>query len=157
MRSMKTSGGLTRGRGMTGSQRLMWLLSMPACTEVNRPMLELTGVSYSTGEQNKDMIKARQERDWKDSQTLLNYLHERNTFTFDVSLQSISNGVHASTTVNVDAAKDVGDTILASMKEVSAAEYTFTRKNQAVMLDTKSEVKIEGVAVHIDPQLLSSN
>ena len=41
----------------------MWFLSMPAFTEVNRSMLELTGVSYSTGEQNKDMIKAKQEHD----------------------------------------------------------------------------------------------
>ncbi len=129
---------------------------MPACTEVNRSMLELTGVSYSTGEQNKDMIKAKQEHDWKDTQTLLNNLHERNTFTFDVNLPSISNRVHASTTVNVDAAKDVSDAILASMQVVSAAEYTFTRNNQAVMLDTESEVKIKGVAVDIDPQLLSS-
>ena len=86
MRSMKTSGGLTRGRGMTEQQRLIWLLSMPACAEVNKSMLELTGVSYSTGEQNKDMTKTRQEHDWKDTQTLLKYLHERNPFTFDVSL-----------------------------------------------------------------------
>ena len=41
----------------------------------------------------------RQERDWKDTQTLLKYLHERNPFTFAVSLQSISTGVHASTTM----------------------------------------------------------
>ena len=115
-------------------------------------MLELTGVSYSTGEQNKDMTKARQERDWKDTQTLFNYLHERNTFTFYVSLQSISTGVHASTTINVDAAKDVGDAILASMEGVSAAEYIFKRKNQAITLNTKCEVKIDGVAVQIDPQ-----
>ena len=31
MRSMKTSGGLARGRGMTEQQRLIWLLSMPVC------------------------------------------------------------------------------------------------------------------------------
>ena len=31
MRSMKTSGGLARGRGMTQQQRLIWLLSMPVC------------------------------------------------------------------------------------------------------------------------------
>ena len=34
-----------------------WSLAMPAC-EVNRAMQELTGVSYNTGEQNKDMTKA---------------------------------------------------------------------------------------------------
>ena len=40
MRSMKTNGGLTRGRGMTEQQRLI-SLSMPACGEVNRAMQEL--------------------------------------------------------------------------------------------------------------------
>ena len=41
-------------------QRLSWLLSMPACAQVNQAMQELTGVNYNTGEQNKDMSKARQ-------------------------------------------------------------------------------------------------
>ena len=35
MRSLKTTGGLTRGRGMTETQRLVWLLSSKACSEVN--------------------------------------------------------------------------------------------------------------------------
>ena len=59
MRSMKTSGGLTRGRGMTEQQRSTWLMSMPVCAEVNRVILELTRISYDTGEQNKNMTKAR--------------------------------------------------------------------------------------------------
>ena len=60
MRSMKTSGGLTRGRGLTEQQGLLCrLLSMPACVDVNQAMQELTGVNYNIGEQNKDMSKAR--------------------------------------------------------------------------------------------------
>jgi len=38
MRRLRTNGGLTRGRGMTEKQqkqRLIWLLSMPACVETN--------------------------------------------------------------------------------------------------------------------------
>jgi len=35
MRSVKTCSGLTRGRGMSESQRLNWLLSTPACADVN--------------------------------------------------------------------------------------------------------------------------
>ncbi len=150
---MKTSGGLTRGRGMTEQQQLIWL-PMPACAEINRVMLELTGVSYSTSEQNKDMTKARQDRDWKDTQTLLKYLHERNPFTSEDHRHSISTGVHASSSVNVDTAKDMGNTILASMEGISAADYTFKRKNQVVTLDTKCVVRIDGAAVQIDPQLL---
>ena len=50
MRSLKTNGGLTRGRGMTEQQRVIWLLSMPACAEVNRAMQELTSVKYDASE-----------------------------------------------------------------------------------------------------------
>ena len=35
MRSIKTNGGLTRGTGMGENERLVWLLSMSACAEVN--------------------------------------------------------------------------------------------------------------------------
>ena len=56
---------------MAERQRVIWLLSMPACAEMNRAMLELKGVSYSTGEQTKDMMKSRKARDMKDTRTLL--------------------------------------------------------------------------------------
>ena len=80
MRSMKTSGSLTRGRDMTEQQWLIWLLSMPVCAEINHAMLDLTGVSYSTGEQNKDISESRKNRDMKDTKTLLNALAEQNPF-----------------------------------------------------------------------------
>ncbi len=43
---------------MTEQQRLIWLFSMPACAEMNKTMQELTGVSFNSGEQNKDLTKA---------------------------------------------------------------------------------------------------
>ncbi len=154
MRSMKTSGGLTRGRGMTERQRNLWLLSTPACAEVNKAMQELTGVNYNTGEQNKDMTKARQARDWKDTLTVLQHLKERNPFISDPSLCNIATGVHAHSAANVDTAKSVGMAILQSMDGKSAAEYTFKKKDQAITIATKSSVKIGGDEVQIDPQLL---
>ena len=81
MRSMNTSSGLTRGWGMTEQQRVIWSLAMPACAEVKKAMQELTGVSFNSGEQNKDMAQARQAHDWKHTQTLLSYLQDRNPFT----------------------------------------------------------------------------
>ena len=51
MRSLKTSGGLTRGRGLTSSLAVIY-----ACfAETNNIMQELTGVKFNNGEQNKDM------------------------------------------------------------------------------------------------------
>ena len=48
MRSMKTSGGLTRGRGMTDTQRLLLLMANPVCAEVHNAMQQLTGTQYDT-------------------------------------------------------------------------------------------------------------
>ena len=59
---------------MTEQQRLIWLLSMPVCAEMNRAMLGLTGVSYSTGEQHNDISESRKNLDMKDTKTLLNAL-----------------------------------------------------------------------------------
>jgi len=78
MRSLKTSGGLTRGCEMPENQCVLWLLSRPACAEVNLAMQEFTGVNYNTGEQNKDMTAARQARDWNDTLTVLQYLQQWN-------------------------------------------------------------------------------
>ena len=60
MRSMKTSGGLIRGRGMTEAQRLVWLMAHPVCAEINNAMQHLTGVQYNTSEQHKYLTTARQ-------------------------------------------------------------------------------------------------
>ena len=59
MRGMKTSGGLTSGRGMTETQRLVWLMAHPVCAEVNNAMQQLTGVQYSTREQHKYLTTVR--------------------------------------------------------------------------------------------------
>ena len=92
------------------------------------------GVNYNTGEQNKNMTKARQFCDWN-TLTLLQYLQKRNPFSTDSSLQSIATGVHAHSTVYADTALAVGDTILKSMDGKIPAEYTFMRKNHVVTID----------------------
>ena len=54
MRSVKSSGGLTRCQGMGEAQRAEWLLSMPACADINNAMVELTGVGFHTSDQHKE-------------------------------------------------------------------------------------------------------
>ena len=62
--------------------------------------------------------------------------------------------MHAHSTVDFDNAKAVGKVILDDMKGQSVVDYTFRRKNQAITMDIKSSVKIDGNTVQIDPQLL---
>ena len=156
MRSLKTCGGLTRGRGLTEQQRLIWLLSMPACAETNHIMQELTGVQFNSGEQNKDMSKARQTRDMKDTVTILRALATHNPFSLDTdsNLKNIMNGVNADSNVNADTAKIVGEKILSSMNGTLATDYSFKRSAQAVTMASKSSVKIDNDQVQVDPQLL---
>ena len=106
IRSMKTSGGLTRGRGMTEQQCLTWLLAMPACAEVNRAIQELSGAKYSTNEQNKETGKSRQRRDMKDTHTLLLTMSERNPFAESTSLRNIMTGVNMTGDVDVCRTKE---------------------------------------------------
>ena len=56
---MKTTGGLTRGKGMTETQRLVWLMSMPMCADVNNAMQIFISGKYQTSEQHKNMSEAR--------------------------------------------------------------------------------------------------
>ena len=74
MRSVKTHSGLTRGKDMAETQRLLWVMLMPACANMNDAMQKFTGVSYETSDQHKDISKARQVRDVNDTLNLISYL-----------------------------------------------------------------------------------
>ena len=154
MRSLKTQGGLTRGRGMSETQRLIWLLSMPACAEMNCAMQDFTGITYETSDQHIDMSKSRQERDLVDTDKILNFLVSKNPFDSDeVKLRSIASGVTASKSVNVDNAKDIGMNIVNSMIDHNVSDFTFRRKDHAVVLSASS-IEVDGDIIQIDPQLL---
>ena len=154
MRSIKTTGGLTRGHGMTDIQRLVWLLSMPACADVSHSMQEFTGVSCNTCEQHKDATQSRIKRDSEDTYKILNTLSDLDPFGPDPSLRGLVSRLTAHDSVNVDDAKDVGQLILKSMVGKSVTSISFVRKKQAVTLASKAAVKIDDECVQVDPQLI---
>ena len=95
MRSMKASGGLTRGRGMTETKRLVWLMAHPVCAEVNNAIQQPICAQYNTSEQHKDLTTARQVKDMTDLCELLEFLESRNSFSDNCSLRSIATGINA--------------------------------------------------------------
>ena len=154
MRSIKSRGGLTRGRGMDEIQRLIWLLGMPACAQVNFAMQTLTGVCYQTSEQHKEMGQSRKNRDMRDTYRLFNALKLWNLFAPDMSLRGLVNGLTATDSVNVDKAQQVGQNILKSMVGKNIQDFSFQCKQQAVTLGIKTAVKINDDHIQVDPQLL---
>ena len=73
-------------------QMLSWITSLAhwsMSAEINYIMQQLTGVQFNSGEQNKDMSKARQDRDWKDTNTVTGCLLDRNPFSSECTLRNM--------------------------------------------------------------------
>ena len=62
MRSLKSTGGFTRGSWMTEEQRLL-SESIPVISEYNNAMQEFNNLSYITSEQHKVSTEAMIKRD----------------------------------------------------------------------------------------------
>ena len=153
MRSVKTTRGLTRGRGFSETQRLVWLLSTPVTAEINNAMQGLTGVEYVTNEQHKEATAARIRRDMDDVTKLIEFLERRNPFTKNLELRNIATGVTAMSHINVEKAYSIGEQILKQMTGKTVKDHTFKMKEQAQTMDSKV-IECGQDKVHIDPQLL---
>ena len=121
---------------------------------MNVAIQTLTGVRYESSKQHKELGKARQTRDMRDTFKLLAMLKQWDPFAPDPALRGLVSGITANKDVNVDIAEQVGNNIILTMIGVNVLEYTFKRKSQAVTLGSQTAVMIQGEAVQVDPQLL---
>jgi hypothetical protein len=137
MGSIKSVGGLTQGRGFDENISLTLLMSTPLCAEVYNAIHEVTGHLVSTSECHKGRMKAKMLRDNKDLQVIIDYFTERKPFTNLPELRSLSSGIIADASVNVETARPVGEAIIASMEGVSVADYKFSKKDQVRTLVTR--------------------
>ena len=92
-------------------------------------------------------------RDMKDTFTVLTTLSQRNPFASDPNLKNIMNGVNTNNSVNVGNSKVIGETVLWSMTDKHAADYTLKQNEQAVTLASKSTVGVDKEVVQVDPRL----
>ena len=151
MRSLKTTAGLTRGRGFDEIQRLVWLLSRPVCAEINLAKQEFTFVTFSTSEQHRDLRPAWQERDTQDTNKLIAAISPRIPFSGKSSLRCLNTGVCAEESVNADQALQDGNQILNGLYGCDVQDYVFKKRNQAITMEQKGKGREK---ICIDPQLL---
>ena len=69
MRSIKTTGGLTRGHTMSESQQTQWLLARLACADINNTMQQFTDTKFYTSDQHEEDAQTRKSRDEEDIST----------------------------------------------------------------------------------------
>ena len=129
MRSLKGTGGLTHGSGMTEEQRSLWTMCVPITSEYNNAMQNFNALSYTTSEQHKESSESRIKRDYSDSTKIFSKLLASTPFSSDPSLRNIINGVVAKKDVNVHDFKSVGDKILGNMKDQPVFSFSFKRKS----------------------------
>lgn len=156
MRSLKISGGLTRGHGMDDTKRTTWLYSLPARAELNSALQDLTNLKTETSEQHKECGKSRLIRDNKDIDCIYNFLKERNPFAAATpnEFRNIADGIISTSKANVDRAEEIGIKIMQSLENKNVFEHSFERCKLVVRMSSKNELLIDGEMVTIDPDTL---
>lgn len=152
MRSLKISGGPTRGRGMDETKLSLWVHSLPARAELNNAIQDLTNLKTETSEQHKECGKSRLVRDNKDIDYVYNFLKERNPFSG--ALRNIADGIVSTSKANVDKAEEIGFKILQSLENKNMFEHSFERCKKVVQMSSKNELLVDGEIVIIDPDTL---
>ena len=89
MRSLKTTGGLTRGSGFSDITRSIWLLSNPVCSKYRIKLEENLKIEFSSSEQHKTCMKSRIERDHIDTVKVYEALQKSFPFNGSVNLINI--------------------------------------------------------------------
>ena len=103
-----------------------------------RTMSSSLSVVVCSSDQHKDVTKARQLRDVRDTLDLINFLRERDPFVQNNALINIANGMTAESIINVDRAKQIGENILESMVDNMVEEFTFRKANEVVTMSSRS-------------------
>ena len=142
MRSLKTSGGLTRGKGFEEYQRTLWLLSSPVYGEVSALMKALQCLNEPENTKHKESPLARQNKDHKDQRRFVNFIQTRNRIdTARSSLVSIVTGKETSCSVNADSAREIGEDILPRMTSTLVDQLAFKKQDKVKTMMSSSDVK----------------
>jgi hypothetical protein len=138
MKALKSRGGLTHGRGMTESVRLLWVRSMHKCASIHNAISLLTGAEHNSSDyKHVDLSDARSVRDYEDTLLILGWFEIHNPMQVsDARLMSLATGVFASddSGVNCDSADEVGKSIMQKMNDAVVIDVTLHKADQVKTL-----------------------
>lgn len=155
MRSIKTQGGLTHGRGISDSVVAKFILTMIVLIEVCNVMEEFCNVSYAASEQHVDARESRITRDVEDVKKISSFFEIHNPFPDTKHIMSIYSGIIGGNSINCHNAYDIGKKAAESIIGNDFGSVKIQRKKKVVSLKTVgSSIKINGEKIAIDPLLL---
>ena len=158
MRSIKSRGGLTRGRGVTESVRLQWVYSMHKCAGVHDALTTATSLRHRTSEQHVELGTSRSKRDCEDLKKIQNWFDQYEPFNqYQPKLCSLSTGLTAADddNVNCDQTEQVGCQIHKQLNMVPVANAAIKRSDQVRTLDhLRPGILVDKKKIHINPTQL---
>ena len=160
MRSIKSTGGLTRGRGFQENVRHLWVNSISYTAAVHEAMTSLSGVQVGTSEQHLEMGTTRRLQDYDDCITFLTWFESRNPFNMESNdLHSLSTGVvsvKGVDKVNCEDAEAIGALIHGMLDNVNLTKAKIKKKDQLSSLDSLTKmVRVgEQSSVCVNPTVL---
>ena len=153
MRSIKSTGGLTRGSGMTEHQRTLWTMSSHVSSTYNDAMQSFTHQTFTTSEQHKETTVSRMKRDHADPKTVIEKLQEFSPFSEEASLRNIITGVNANKDINVHNIITIGKEIVGKMEGQEIFSFSYKRKMKVKTMASARAIEVTEDRA-IDPALL---
>jgi hypothetical protein len=158
MRSLKSRGGLTRGRGTHDTVRNLWLKSMAECARVSAAVATVIGLNQGCSE-SVEVGKSRIARDNADLRKLVDFLTVNSPFRFVDSSRIVSllNGVSAGPDdgVTCDIADEVGLRIQESWNDVTYGSVTLHKTSRVKTLANMHNLfKVDDESSEIDANSL---
>ena len=137
MRTLKSTGGLTRGSGMSEHQRAVWTMSAPVPSAYNYAMQEFCETVHTTSYQHK------MARDKEDLAQLAAKLDQQSPFSDEVALRNIITGINADTSVNVQNLFIVDKDAVTNMEGQAVFSYSHKRTNAVKTLASTRAVTVD--------------
>ena len=132
MRSLKSRGGLSHGRGLTESVCLTWIHTMHSCADIHGAMTQVTQLKHTSATQHKEMGATTAKRDVTDLSKIQAWFDEKDPFSIaDGRLCCLSTGLTAEEGdgINCDEAEEVGDCIQKGMDGVVFVDVGLKKSN----------------------------
>ncbi|KAF4531641.1 hypothetical protein B566_EDAN006572 [Ephemera danica] len=152
MRSIKSVGGISHGRGYSESVLCKYINSLPVCAQFSECLEKFTGIESKSSEQHKDLFASRNKNDIKHVAVFAEWLKLNSPFSVNTNdIISLSTGAVGDSKINCELSEDIGTRILNDMKGKNFADIHIRRNDKTLPLAAMYKaIKIDNDIVPIN-------
>jgi hypothetical protein len=155
MKHLKSSGGLTRGRGTSDSIVSRWTLGLSTHRKICDAVEQFSVVDFVSSEQHVDSRESNLHRDKTDAQKMMDWFRQHPPFPNTPELVSISTGIVGDDTINCYMSKEVGVECISSIVDKNFQSVKFKRSNRVKPLASmKRSIIVRNQSLTVNPNTL---